>query len=170
MPGRKMDYIPEIYQKRILILGCGNTLFGDDGFGPAVCDYLKRNYEIPEWAAVEDCGTGMREVLFDIVIGEQRPQKIIVIDAVDCGRRPGEVFELSLDEIPKPKLNDFSIHGVPSSNLLKELRDLCKVEVVLLACQVGQVPEEVKPGLSGPVGDAVPRAGALIFERYVGGL
>ncbi len=27
---------PEWYDKSVLILGCGNVLFGDDGFGPAI--------------------------------------------------------------------------------------------------------------------------------------
>ena len=56
-----MEYIPEIYRKHVLILGCGNILFGDDGFGPAVCEYLKTHFEIPEDIGAEDCGTGVRE-------------------------------------------------------------------------------------------------------------
>ena len=30
----------ELETKRVLILGCGNVLMGDDGFGPAVVEQL----------------------------------------------------------------------------------------------------------------------------------
>ena len=35
------DAIPEFCRKQVLILGCGNLLFGDDGFGCALAEYLK---------------------------------------------------------------------------------------------------------------------------------
>lgn len=40
--------LPEFCAKRTLILGCGNILFGDDGFGPAVIEYLLSHYDIPD--------------------------------------------------------------------------------------------------------------------------
>ena len=43
-----MSDLPEHLEKPILIFGCGNVLFGDDGFGPAVTDALMANYDIPD--------------------------------------------------------------------------------------------------------------------------
>jgi len=43
-----MSYVPECYQKSTLILGCGNTLFGDDGFGPAVIHFLEKHFKVPK--------------------------------------------------------------------------------------------------------------------------
>lgn len=162
-----MRQVPEWTEKRVLVLGCGNTLFGDDGFGPAVARYLQASGRTPQHACVLDVGTAAREVLFDVTIGERRPERIIIVDAMNCGRDPGEVFEASLDDIPANKTADFSVHLVPSSNLLRELRDLCGVDVRLVACEVKEVPSEVKPGLSGPVGRAVERAGEAILESYL---
>ena len=31
------------YNHENLIVGCGNTLYGDDGFGPEVIRYIKEN-------------------------------------------------------------------------------------------------------------------------------
>jgi coenzyme F420 hydrogenase subunit delta len=40
--------VPELYKKRVLVLGCGNILFGDDGFGVEVTRYLKDNPNVPD--------------------------------------------------------------------------------------------------------------------------
>jgi len=161
-----MNYVPECYQKSTVILGCGNMLFGDDGFGPAVIDYIEKNYQIPDDIAIVDVGTGAREILFNIVLAEKKPKRIIVIDALDCQRKSGEIFAVPLDDLPENKIDDFSLHQLPTSNLLKELKDLCQVEVVLLAAQPKYIPEMVEPGLSKKLQDAVPKAGKYIVKNY----
>ena len=143
-----MEELPEYCNKSTIIFGCGNILFGDDGFGPAVVEKLIQNYTIPEDIYVINAGTSVRDILFNIVLDEKKPSVVIIVDAVDFGRKPGEIFEIDLDEIPERKIDDFSMHQMPTSNLLRELRDLCNVEVRILACQVEHIPEEVEPGLS----------------------
>ena len=112
------------YDKSILILGCGNILIGDDGFGPTVTRRLREHFAIPDDVCVFDAGTSVREILFDTILAHKKPAKIIIVDAVDCGRQPGELFWLDIDRIPQAKLDDFSMHQIPTSNLLRELRDL----------------------------------------------
>ncbi len=161
-----MDYIPECYQKSTLILGCGNTLFGDDGFGPAVIYYLEKDCRVPQDVGILDVGTGAREILFTIALAEKKPKRIIIIDALDCQKKPGEVFTIPIENLPEKKIDDFSLHQLPTSNLLKELRDLCQLEVILLAAQPECVPEMVKPGLSKELQDAVPKVGKYIVKNY----
>lgn len=161
-----MEYVPDYCRKEILIAGVGNKLFGDDGFGPAVIEYLERHFTIPENVCLADAGTGIRKLLFTITLGEVRPKIIVVIDAVDKGREPGEIFEISLDEIPVEKIDDFSIHQVPSSNLLKELRDLCAVKVKIEVCQVQFIPDTIQSGLSEPLKKAVPLMAQRIADEF----
>ena len=161
-----MNYVPECYQKSTLILGCGNTLFGDDGFGPAVIDYLEKHYTVPQDVSILDVGTGAREVLFTIVLAEEKPERIIVIDALDCGKKPGEIFIVPVENLPEKKIDDFSLHQLPTSNLLKELKDLCQVEVILVAAQPESIPETVQSGLSKKLQDTVPKVGEYIAKRY----
>jgi coenzyme F420 hydrogenase subunit delta len=111
-------------------------------------------------------GTGIRKILFTISLSEPRPKVIVIIDAVDKGRKPGEIFEITLDEIPKEKIDDFSIHQVPSSNLLKELQDFCSVKVRVMACQIKTIPETMQSGLSEPVKKAVPPMAQRIVKEY----
>lgn len=159
--------VPELYKCRVLVLGCGNILFGDDGFGVEVANYLNENYELPVDVKVLDAGTGVRDILFNMVLFQGGPRKIIVVDAVEKGRPPGEVFEIDLDDIPTNKTDDFSMHQMPSSNMLKELRDFCGIDVRILVCQVKHIPEEIEMGLSEEVRKAILVASDKIMGSLI---
>jgi coenzyme F420 hydrogenase subunit delta len=153
-------------EKSILIFGCGNIMFGDDGFGPAVINYLKENYALPEEALAMDVGTSIRDLLFDILLDEHKPRKIIIVDAVDHpGRQPGEVFEIGVDDISPQKTADFSLHQFPTVNMLKELKDYTRVDIHILVAQVMEIPEEVRPGLSAQVTEAIPEVCQRILKN-----
>jgi coenzyme F420 hydrogenase subunit delta len=136
----------DYWNKEILVLGCGNVLFGDDGFGPAAVDYFREHFEVPSNVYVLNAGLRVREILFNLVLSDKRPKKIILLDAVDVGRPPGEILELNIDEIPENKIDDFSMHQLPTSNLLRELKNMCSVDVKIMSVQVQHIPNEVSPG------------------------
>jgi len=161
-----MEYIPDYYQKDLLILGVGNPLFGDDGFGPAVAEELERRGRIPSFAAVLDVGTGVREILFDLILSPERPKEIVIVDALDCGHEPGEIFKVKVDEVPKLKSHDFSLHLAPSLNLLQELRDSSQVKVTILAAQPEPIPDIVTAGLSDPMQKAVKETADYITDTF----
>jgi len=148
----------DYWNSEILVLGCGNILFGDDGFGPEVVEHLQKNYEIPPEVYVMNVGTSVREILFPIVISDKRPKNIIIVDAVDAGKSPGEIFELDISDIPEKKIDDFSMHQLPTSNLLKELKTMGGIDVQIIVVQVQNIPKEVAPGLSAVVREAIPVA------------
>ena len=154
----------DVISRDVLVLGCGNILFGDDGFGPCVAEYLKNWVELPKNVSVINAGTSVRGILFDLILSPQRPKKIIVIDAVDTKRKPGEVFNLNIDEFPLNKIDDFTLHEMPTSNLLKELKEFCNVDVVVVAAQVEQIPEAVSPGLSNVLMESVAVAADEVLK------
>jgi coenzyme F420 hydrogenase subunit delta len=158
-----VQFLETIY-KDVVVLGCGNILYGDDGFGPNVAEYLENACPLPDHVSVINAGTGVREMLFDLVISEQRPKKIIVIDAIDTRRIPGEVFKIPLEEMPDHKTDDFSIHHMPTTNMLKELRDFCDVEVIIIVAQIESIPEAVKPGLTKALMGAVAVAAEEVLR------
>ncbi len=157
---------PDYCRCSTLVLGCGNELFGDDGFGPAVAGLLGRRPDLPGSMAVLDAGTGVRQVLFDLLLSPVRPRRIVVVDAVDLGREPGEVWRIGAEELPEAKCDDFSMHQLPTSNLLRELAGLAGVEVSCLVAQVAGLPSEVKPGLSAPARRAAARAAEMILREF----
>lgn len=150
--------IREMFEKEILVFGCGNILMGDDGFGPAVIDHLNDNYDLPGHVMAEDIGTSIGDFLFDLILSPEKPKQIYILDAVSQpGREPGELFDLDLASIPDNKVGDFCMHQFPSVNLLMELRE-AGIEVHVLAIQIKAFPETVQPGLSPEVRNAVPKA------------
>lgn len=158
--------IAELCEKPILVFGCGNTLFGDDGFGPAVIEALKAGHELPESVLAEDVGTSVRDLLFDLLLSPPRPRLILIVDATEQqGMAPGELAELGLTQIGANKTNDFSVHQFPSLNLLKELDAQEGVTVRVLAVRVSHIPGQVAPGLSQPVAAAVEPAGRWIMQQ-----
>lgn len=143
-----------------MIFGCGNIIMGDDGYGPAVVDALNDRYAIPADVQAIDVGTCIREYLFDYLLtAEGRPERIIILDAVDfADRKPGEVFKILPDQIPAKKIHDFSLHQFPTVNLLQELEQNTGITVVILAAQIEYIPDEIAPGLSPAMGEAVAEA------------
>lgn len=149
------------------MLGIGNIFFGDDGFGCAVVDHVEKHCAIPEAVCLLDAGTSVRKLLFTLCLSPIRPRRLLILDAIDAGRAPGELFEINPADIPPVKLDDFSLHQLPTSNLLRELQESCGVEVRVLACQTGQLPEQISPGLSLTVRDAVTRAAEWLIHEYL---
>ena len=151
-------------EKEIVVLGCGNVLFGDDGFGSSVAEHLQADCVLPTNVSVVNAGTSVRGILFDLILREEKPKKIIVVDAVDMERAPGRIFRISLEELPCNKVDDFTLHEMPTINLLRELRDLCRVEVIILAGQIESIPETVRPGLSETLSKSVEVAAEQVLK------
>jgi coenzyme F420 hydrogenase subunit delta len=145
-----------MFEKSVLIFGCGNILWGDDGFGPAVIEHLNRHYSLPVDVLALDVGTSIRDILFDLILSEKKPRQLIVVDAVGYpDRQPGEVFEIPVEGIPETKVSDFSLHQFPTVNMLQELKEHSGMQVRIIVAQTRDIPEEVQPGLSEPVQAAV---------------
>ncbi len=157
--------ISEIHKRPVIIFGCGNPLFGDDGFGPAVIDRLNENYTLPPWAFAADVGTSAGDLLFDFLLSPVKPTHLFIVDAMSRpGKVPGELFEVYVEDIEDKKAADFSLHQFPSVNLLRELQDPGGVAVRVLAVQIVAIPEEVRPGLSREVAEAVDAACRWLFR------
>jgi len=154
------------YIKPIQIFGCGNTLLGDDGFGPVVIEHLLSHYQLPESVAAIDAGTSIRDFLFDFLLSPSKPDQIYIVDAASLpDRTPGELFELTLDQIPAVKACDFSLHQFPSVNLLSELVSNTNISIHILVVQIMGIPEFVQPGLSPDIQKAVDPACRWLLSR-----
>jgi coenzyme F420 hydrogenase subunit delta len=146
----------EMFEKAILIFGCGNILWGDDGFGPAVIECLNEKYQLPDDVLALDVGTSIRDILFDLILSDKKPQQLIIVDAVGYpDRQPGEVFEIPVEGIPETKVSDFSLHQFPTVNMLQELKEHSGIKVKIIVGQTEPLPEEVRPGLSAAMQGAV---------------
>ncbi len=152
-----------------MILGCGNILLGDDGFGPAV---IARLHEIgvPEAVQAIDVGTSIREQLLDYLLDPRlRPQLLVVVDAAyQGGLAPGTLWSCHPRELSAGKVHDFSLHQFPTVNLLSELAVETGMQVVLVLAQAATLPETIAPGLSPAMARAVEQACQLILQKTGG--
>ncbi len=96
---------------------------GMTGSAPVI-EHLLEHYRLPKDVVAMDVGTGIRNILFDLLLFPSKPVCIFVVDAVCLpSRTAGEIFELEIDQIPALKVHDFSLHQFPSVNLLRELQE-----------------------------------------------
>jgi len=148
----------------ISVFGCGNILIGDDGFGPAVIEELQSSHDFPDTVLIEDVGTGIREYLFDFLLAPNlAPKTLIILDAVDFkDRTPGEVFTITPGTIPAKKIHDFSLHQFPTVNLLQEIAEHTGSSVYIIAAQVEHIPDEIAPGLTPSMQNAVKEASVKV--------
>ena len=155
----------KIYTKDTLVFGCGNTLFGNDGFGPEVVYKIEQSDSLPDSVLVMDSGTGIRDLVFDLLLMDTPPKLVVVIDAITVpDRRHGEIFTIDVAKVPRKKLADFSLHQCPSSNLLAQLVQRgSKVEVVAMNTEF--IPDEISPGLCPVAQKAVEEAAQLVLRK-----
>ncbi|HOI94740.1 MAG TPA: hydrogenase maturation protease [Syntrophobacter fumaroxidans] len=154
----------QIRGAEVMVIGCGNVLFGDDGFGPAVIERLQTGYRLPDGMVAVDAGTAAGELLLDALLGDEAPRTLIIVDAMDLGLSPGTVEEIPLEAIPENKRADFSVHQFPAVDFLRELKERKGISLRLLGCQVESVPGEICPGLSVSVARSVGETAENIYR------
>ncbi len=83
--------------KNILILGIGNLLWADEGFGVRVVEEFHRQYETPDNVTCMDGGT---QGIY-LVQHVRDADVLIVFDAVDYGLPPGTIKRVEDDKVPQ---------------------------------------------------------------------
>ena len=146
--------------KKILILGLGNILLGDEGVGVRVAEQLL-SHPLPDEIEVIDGGTAGYE-LINFFEGKE---KVIIVDAVKTNDTPGSVYKLDLSVVQEDETVQLSLHQIGLKNVFKmaSLMDL-NPEVTL----VGIVPKDYQDyniGLSNEVERAIPLAIQTILQE-----
>jgi hydrogenase 3 maturation protease len=153
--------------KRTVVCGIGNTLRGDDGAGPMVIKGLRRRLGGTDagkrggnaGVLLLDCGSAPEN--FSGKVLEFGPEKVIIIDAVEMGRRPGAVDEIGLERVKKAMA---TTHKMPVTVFIEYLqRSLPAAEIVFIGIQ--QKSTGFGAEMSSEVGKA---AGELIRNLGAG--
>ncbi len=82
---------------RVLVLGIGNLLWADEGWGVRAVDHLHRNYRFPDHVKLMDGGTQGLYLVQHICEADV----LVVFDAVDYGLEPGTLMQAENDEVPQ---------------------------------------------------------------------
>ncbi|MES9937068.1 MAG: HyaD/HybD family hydrogenase maturation endopeptidase [Sedimenticola sp.] len=84
-------------EPRVLILGIGNLLWADEGFGVRAVETLNRHYRFPDNVRLMDGGTQGIYLVQEI----READILVVFDAVDYGLTGGTLKRVEGDQVPK---------------------------------------------------------------------
>lgn len=122
----------------VIVLGIGNLLWADEGFGVRCVERLQRDWELPGVALVDGGTQGLY-----LIQHVQAAERLLIFDAVDYGLAPGTLHEVHDDEVPQYLgAKKMSLHqtGFADVLALARLTGRYPRSVVLIGCQ----PEELE--------------------------
>ena len=112
-----------------VIVGIGNTLKGDDGVGPLVCQQL----ESKTCAELIDAATVPENYIQPII--KKAPQNLLVIDAIDFGAPTGRINIFRPEELNSIVI---STHTLSPRLFVDMIAEAIKVNVYFVGIQPGQ--------------------------------
>jgi hydrogenase maturation protease len=144
---------------KVLILGIGNILMGDEGVGVEVVRALE-NGALPETVETLDGGTGS----FLLLEPMQTAEKVILIDAAADGAEEGTVRRLQ-PRFSKDYPRTLMAHDIGLKDLLDAFYLLGdEPEVTLFAVSIRDF-QDLKTGLSPALERCVPELAQMILEE-----
>lgn len=146
---------------RTLVLGIGNILWGDEGFGVRAVEEFHRRFALPDEAMTLDGGTqGLYLVQFVAAC-----ENLLVFDAIDYGLEPGTIKLVEGEEVPKfTGAKKMSLHQTGFQEVLSaaDLLGGYPRRIALIGCQ----PYDLE-NWGGPLSEPVRAAIAPAIERAV---
>ncbi|MCH7762584.1 MAG: HyaD/HybD family hydrogenase maturation endopeptidase [Candidatus Marinimicrobia bacterium] len=139
---------------KINVLGLGNIIFGDEGFGVEVVRFLKANYKLSPNVNIIDGGT-QGIYLLDYI---ESPDCLLIFDAIIPLEYEFKVYIYRNEELPTFIYRKLSAHQMGLSELLSVAKLNGKVpdEVVLIGVPPQKMDMHV--GLTEEVRKLVPEA------------
>jgi len=153
--------------EQITVLGVGNILMQDEGFGVRVVEQLQQHYSFPENVQVLDGGTlGMELLRF--LVGTDR---LILVDAVNGGLPPGSLYQFNHDEVKAYFKEKVSMHelGIQDVLAVLELLEKPAKEIKILGVQplTVDIGLELTPLVNAVVEEVVQKLLSVLKEWQV---
>jgi hydrogenase maturation protease len=146
--------------KKIAVVGVGNTLMADEGSGVRVIDELKRRgYE--EEVDLIEAGTSFLNVVHELGSYD----KLIIIDAVKGGGKPGTIYRFTLNDTEPERLGSLTVHdiGVVQSLKLYSISHRIPEEIVFFGIEPSRI--ELSMEISQVLEPAISRLVAKVTEE-----
>jgi hydrogenase 3 maturation protease len=136
------DHLKSHLKGKVLILGIGNTLRSDDGLGALLAARITGKVPFLVW----DVGVGPENYLGKLI--KEKPDTVVMVDAVDFGGQPGECRLLETGDIQTT--NFFATHNSSISLTINYLQSNLKVDIIILIVQPKSIAfgEELSPEIA----------------------
>ena len=122
-----LEHLKAHLRGKVVILGIGNTLRSDDGVGSILASRIKD--KVPY--IVYDVEASPENYLGKII--KDKPDNLVIIDAVDFGAKPGEFRVIDSEHVKTSNL--FTTHNASISLTINYLQGNLKVDIIILAIQ-----------------------------------
>jgi hydrogenase maturation protease len=120
-----------------MVLGIGNILYSDEGFGVQVVEKMQRLYEFPDNVLFVDGGV-LGVNLLGVI---SQPEHLIVVDTVRNKGNPGDLYRLEGEAIPERIRAKNSLHQVDFLEALTLCEALNRVPQTVI---IGVEPEDIE--------------------------
>ncbi len=120
--------------RKVLVLGIGNILWGDEGFGVRAVEMFHRAYSVPDNVTILDGGTQGLYLVHFVTDADD----LVVFDAIDYGLEPGAMKVVRDGEVPKfTGAKKMSLHQTGFQEVLSaaDLMGHYPERLVLIGCQ-----------------------------------
>ncbi len=144
---------------KVLILGIGNVLWADEGFGVRCVEVMADTHALPDNVRLLDGGT---QGLYLLPFLEDA-DALIVFDAIDYGLAPGTMKVVRDGEVPAfMGAKKMSLHQTGFQDVIAtaQLMGYCPARMVLIGCQPVEL-EDYGGGLRPQVAARIPEALAI---------
>ena len=117
----------------VTVLGIGNVILQDEGFGVRAAELLREKYDFPPTVQIIDGGTLGAELL-GVITGTEH---LLVLDSVNGGKEAGTLFHFENEGISAHFQDKLSVHEVGIQDVLATLSVTGRAipDVVVLGAQ-----------------------------------
>jgi len=153
----------DVSSPTVLVLGIGNLLWADEGFGVRCVEALNAAWQLPDSVTVMDGGTQGLYLLPYVT----EASRLIVFDAIDYGLEPGTLRLVEDDQVPRfMGAKKMSLHQTGFQEVIAsaEMLDQCPAQMLLIGVQPAQL-EDFGGSLTEPVKARVEESVALAVAR-----
>ena len=121
------------FKGKVVIIGIGNLLRADDGFGPALIELIQGRLD----AVCIDAGTAPENYIGKIA--KLKPETVLIVDAVELNSEAGTYAILRKSDIIK---SGFTTHDISPSMFIEYLEKETNADIFMLGVQ----PENIRLG------------------------
>jgi hydrogenase maturation protease len=148
----------------ICVLGIGNLLWADEGFGVRCVEALQQRHEFAPHVSLVDGGTQGLYLIQHV----QAAERLVIFDAIDYGLEPGTLKLVRDDEVPRfLGAKKMSLHqtGFQEVLSLAQLTGRYPAQVLLIGCQPQELEDyggSLRPVVKAAMDEALALAVAEI--------
>lgn len=154
---KTINQTPPAPIQNIVVLGVGNTIHSDDGFGVHAMRMLESDPRLPNGVDFIDGGTLGLELLALL----HDCSRLLLLDAVDMGAEPGTMMRLADEEL-RGLATGTSVHQLGVADLLNTLPLVSDIErkIVILGVQPASTDwgTELSPPVEASMAPVVEQA------------